>query len=89
MEFHLPGEVTEHINAYIPKDKDMFSPTAAIVKQAIKESEREFIQELLSSAITHDVIELSTYSTESGDFRVCLNLSLVTEMLPSNFIAIQ
>ena len=32
MEFHLPDEVTQNINAYMPKDKDMFSPTSPIMK---------------------------------------------------------
>jgi len=87
MEFHLPDEVTQNINAYMPRDRDMFSPTAAIMQRAIKEVERELLQELLSSAITHDLIDLTAHETKSGEFCISLNLRVITEMLPTNFIA--
>ena len=85
MEFHLPDEVTQNITAYMPKDKDMFSPTAAIVKQAMKISERLFMLDLLATSNTHDLIDLTAHETESGEFRICLNLSVMTEMLPTHF----
>ena len=88
MEFHLPDEVSQNINAYMPKDKDMFSPTAAIVKEAIKDSEIEFLVEMLYAAIDHNIIQLSAHATDEGDFRISLNMTLITETLPSNCIAI-
>ncbi len=36
MEFHLPDEVTQNINAYVPRDKDMFSPKSHVMKPFIK-----------------------------------------------------
>jgi hypothetical protein len=36
MEFHLPEEVTQNIKAYIPRGKDMFSPTSHVMKPFIK-----------------------------------------------------
>jgi hypothetical protein len=35
MEFHLPDEVTQNINAYMPRDKDKSSPTSPIMKSFI------------------------------------------------------
>ena len=36
MEFHLPTEVTQHINAYIPRDKNNMSPTSPLINDFIK-----------------------------------------------------
>ena len=36
MEFQLPTEVTQHINAYIPRDKDKMCPTSPLVNDFIK-----------------------------------------------------
>ena len=36
MEFHLPDEVSQNINAYMPKDKDKSSPTSPIMKSFIE-----------------------------------------------------
>ena len=36
MEFHLPTEVTQHINAYIPRDKNNMSPTSPLINDFVK-----------------------------------------------------
>ena len=36
MEFHLPDEVTQNINAYMPRDKDKSSPASPIMKSFIE-----------------------------------------------------
>ena len=36
MEFHLPTEVTQHINAYIPRDKNNMSSTSPLINDFIK-----------------------------------------------------
>ena len=36
MEFHLPDEVTQNINAYMPRDKDKSSPTSPFMKSFIE-----------------------------------------------------
>jgi hypothetical protein len=36
MEFQLPTKVTQHINAYMPRDKDKMSPTSPLINDFIK-----------------------------------------------------
>ena len=35
MEFHLPTEVTQHIKAYIPRDKNNMSPTSPLINDFV------------------------------------------------------
>ena len=36
MAAQLPNEVTQHINAYIPRDKNNMSPTSPLIKDFVK-----------------------------------------------------
>ena len=75
MEFHLPDEVTQNINAYMPKDKDKSSPTSPIMKSFIETVSDLARFEASSSRKAFDVLNiLDEYGIHNDLTNLCGDL---------------
>jgi hypothetical protein len=84
MESRLPPEVVECINGYLPRDRDGSSPTGVIMKQAIKQAEREIVAELMADSLRHNLQLIQVDDSVPGAYRVRIDIDVFVSTLPGN-----